>query len=107
MGVDRDPGLGGIVAGCRVRLPVQLDERDEPLGLAADDRHREREAQGAGANHRLRVPPTATHTGSGSCTGRGQTLALFSGARWRPDHVTWADSRIFSSSSSFSANSSS
>src|SRR6185437_14329266 len=53
------------------------------------------------------VPPTATHTGNGSCTGRGHTTASLSAARCLPDQVTEVDSRICSSSSSFSAYSSS
>jgi hypothetical protein len=42
------------VAGLAGALAVELDERDEALGRAADDRDREREAERAGAHDRLR-----------------------------------------------------
>ena len=42
------------MAGRLERLPVEVDERHEPLGLTADDRERQRQAEGAGADHRLR-----------------------------------------------------
>src|SRR4029079_16373837 len=37
------------------RFAVEIDERDEPPRLTADDRERERQPEPAGADHRLRV----------------------------------------------------
>ena len=51
------------------------------------------------------VPPTPTQIGSGSCTGRGKTRWRTRAGRCRPDQVTSVESRIRSSSSSFSVNS--
>ena len=51
--VDRQRQRRRVVAGARRRLAVQIDERDEALGLTADDRDRQRQAERPGADDRL------------------------------------------------------
>ena len=54
------------------RPAVDLGERREALGHAADDRERHRQAERARpVPPTAGLPPTATHTGSGSWSGRG------------------------------------
>ena len=54
VGVDRNPGLLGLVAGGLRGLAVEVDEWHEALGLAADDREDQRQAERACADDRLR-----------------------------------------------------
>ena len=52
--VDAEPEHRRIVAGAAPGLAVELDERRESLGHAADDRQRHRQTERAGADGGLR-----------------------------------------------------
>src|SRR5947207_397757 len=51
MRVDADRELRGVVAGATRGLAIEVDERDEPPRLSADDRERERQAEPPRAHH--------------------------------------------------------
>ena len=102
-------GAGGSWPACCGGAAVQLGERREALGQAADDRERHRQPERAGADRptaACRRPRPRPAADPAPAAGRRRELVeRRRGAR--PPSVTRSDSRSASSSSSFSANSSS
>ncbi len=99
---------GNGVAGLERGAAVDLGERGEPLGQAADDRERHREPQRPGARRRGRVPADRDPDGQRDpAWGSGRCRRASSGARSGPAQLTCSSSRSRRSRSSFSANSSS
>ena len=93
--VDADRQLGSWPAAAD-RLAVEIDERREALGLAADDRQRHRQAEHAGADDRLRVAADGDPDRQRVLhRARVDALRRRAPARCRPCQVTTSRSRSF------------
>jgi hypothetical protein len=104
--VDCDARLADL-AGFRPGLPVEIDERLEAGCLAADDRERQRQAEAGRPHDGLGTAADRDPDGKSILGGSWPNDRVLERRAMLPCQVTRSSSRIASSSSSFSVNSSS